>query len=282
MSIVIGFDDSPYGRDALALGLLTMGTREEPGAVVTVFPEDDRGLVVSAHDSEWVQQEQEVAQGKLQKARAFVGERSNVHYESVGPASVATSLHRYADRHAADLLVVGSSAGGRTGRLGFGNTVERLMYGAPCPVTVAPPGYHKRPAERIDVIAVAYDGTSEAGHALHLAVGMAEFSKAALRLVAVVSGRDESEMSARLKDVAESVSSHLSVTTEVITDSDVVDTLADLPDRHPELLVCGSRGYGPARQVLLGSVSRRVLRRAAYPVVVMPRGADSELSTASL
>jgi nucleotide-binding universal stress UspA family protein len=38
-----------------------------------------------------------------------------------------------------------------------------------------------------------------------------------------------------------------------------------------DLLVLGSRGRGPARSVLLGSVSTEVVREAACPVVVVAR-----------
>jgi nucleotide-binding universal stress UspA family protein len=37
------------------------------------------------------------------------------------------------------------------------------------------------------------------------------------------------------------------------------------------VMFCGSRGYGPARRVLLGGVSARLLRRARRPIVVVPR-----------
>ena len=52
----------------------------------------------------------------------------------------------------------------------------------------------------------------------------------------------------------------------------VVDALADLLPDDLDLLVCGSRGYGPARRVLLGGVSARLLRHARVPVLVVPRG----------
>ena len=42
-----------------------------------------------------------------------------------------------------------------------------------------------------------------------------------------------------------------------------------------DLLICGSRGYGPTRAVLLGGVSRRVSSEAHCPVIVLPRGAES-------
>jgi nucleotide-binding universal stress UspA family protein len=46
---------------------------------------------------------------------------------------------------------------------------------------------------------------------------------------------------------------------------------------HLDLLVCGSRGYGPMRAVLLGGVSRRVAAEARCPVIVLPRGVRASL-----
>lgn len=39
-----------------------------------------------------------------------------------------------------------------------------------------------------------------------------------------------------------------------------------------DILMLGSRAYGPLRHVLMGSVSARVMREAHCPVVVVPRG----------
>jgi nucleotide-binding universal stress UspA family protein len=44
-----------------------------------------------------------------------------------------------------------------------------------------------------------------------------------------------------------------------------------------DLLVCGSRGYGPRRAVLLGGVSRRVVAESACPVIVLARGVEFNL-----
>jgi uncharacterized membrane protein YgaE (UPF0421/DUF939 family) len=41
------------------------------------------------------------------------------------------------------------------------------------------------------------------------------------------------------------------------------------------LLVLGSRGYGPVRSVLLGSVATRVISSAACPVMVVPRASST-------
>jgi nucleotide-binding universal stress UspA family protein len=40
-----------------------------------------------------------------------------------------------------------------------------------------------------------------------------------------------------------------------------------------DLLVVGSRGYGPVRHALEGNVSGKVMREAASPVLVVPRSA---------
>jgi nucleotide-binding universal stress UspA family protein len=55
-----------------------------------------------------------------------------------------------------------------------------------------------------------------------------------------------------------------------------VDVLVDLSGRV-DLVVCGSRGYGPIQSVLLGGVSHRLLRESRAPVIVVPRGAAAAL-----
>jgi len=60
-----------------------------------------------------------------------------------------------------------------------------------------------------------------------------------------------------------------------LLEGNVVDTLATLDRRDADLLVCGSRAYGPLRRVLLGGVSSRLLRRSALPLLVVPRAGDA-------
>ena len=43
--------------------------------------------------------------------------------------------------------------------------------------------------------------------------------------------------------------------------------------QHVDLLVIGSRGYGPVRRVLLGSVSAYLAKHSSCPIVVTPRPA---------
>jgi nucleotide-binding universal stress UspA family protein len=50
--------------------------------------------------------------------------------------------------------------------------------------------------------------------------------------------------------------------------------------REVDMLVVGSRGYGPVRRTLLGSTSDRLVHDAACPVVVVPRDAVRHEHTA--
>jgi len=47
--------------------------------------------------------------------------------------------------------------------------------------------------------------------------------------------------------------------------------------RSVDLMLVGSRGYGPLRAVLAGGVSGRVIRGAHCPVIVVPRGVETPL-----
>jgi nucleotide-binding universal stress UspA family protein len=57
---------------------------------------------------------------------------------------------------------------------------------------------------------------------------------------------------------------------------DPADTLIRV-SQNLDLPLCGSRGYGPLRAVLLGGVSRRIAAEAHCPVMVLPRGVESPL-----
>ena len=46
-----------------------------------------------------------------------------------------------------------------------------------------------------------------------------------------------------------------------------------------DVMVVGSRGYGPLKAVLLGGVSGQLIRSAACPVIVVPRGAESTVGS---
>jgi len=57
-----------------------------------------------------------------------------------------------------------------------------------------------------------------------------------------------------------------------LIEGDAVPALTEEGEKGVDLLVLGSRGYGPLRRVLLGSVSSALVKSAPCPVLVVPRG----------
>jgi nucleotide-binding universal stress UspA family protein len=288
-TIVIGFDGTDSGEDALALGLvLARATRTVP--LVAVVHPQEYPIGVGRVDAEWVAYLHEQATQLLGRARRLTGEKRGAEFREVSAPSESRGLHELAEREQAELVVVGSSSRGPMGRTYPGSTGERLLQGSACPVAVAPRGLRESPPERLATVAVAFLDTPEAHHALDVAVALAERAGARLRLVSVVPrpaevylpviGRDaEAAFVASSREVFQAalakglarVAGRVEADAELL-EGGVVDTLATLDRRDADLLVCGSRSYGPLRRVLLGGVSSRLLRRSALPLVVVPRG----------
>jgi nucleotide-binding universal stress UspA family protein len=290
--IVIGFDGTDSGEDALALGLLLARATRTVPLVAVVHPQE-YPIGVGRVDAEWVAFMHERAEALLGRARRLVAGDAGAEFREVAAPSASRGLHDLAEQEEADLVVVGSSHRGPLGRTYPGSTGDRLLQGSASPVAVAPRGLRERPPPGLGTIAVAYLDTPEARWALDAAVELAERAGARLLLVSVmprpaevvvpVVGRDaEAAFVARtrelfqgaLDDALAAVGGRVEAAAELL-EGDVVDTLATLDRRDADLLVCGSRAYGPLRRVLLGGVSSRLLRRAALPLVVVPRGGEA-------
>jgi nucleotide-binding universal stress UspA family protein len=206
------------------------------------------------------------------------------------PMGVARALQRVIDAEHASLAVVGSTTRGVVGRVAPGTTAQRVINGCACPVVVVPHGHD--PPPRLSVIGVGFVPTPEGHRALRAAAAVAQMAGADLRVVTVVKpglGTDASAGPAR--DTVERSRAHVEATLtdaiaelthDVKADGEVmVDDPADAllsVSSNVDLLVMGSRGYGPGLAVLLGGVSRRLTMTARCPVLVMPRGSTSALA----
>jgi len=198
-------------------------------------------------------------------------------------ADVARELQRAVDDEHADLVVVGASRRGAIGRVAPGATAQRMINGCRRPVVVVPHGHD--PPTRLSTIGVAFVPTSEGRRALRVAAAIARIAGARLRVLTALKPTLGAGASAGpAKEAAESHRAELEtvvsaaigelgdgirIESEVLVD-DPAHALLGLTG-HLDLLVMGSRGYGPMRGVLVGSVSRRVTAMAACPVLVVPR-----------
>ncbi len=212
-----------------------------------------------------------------------------IEVSSIADVSASRALHELAETEAADLIVVGSTSRGRVGPTLPGATGERLLHGSPCPVAVAPLGYRDNAPERLARVGAAYRVDPDALRALDAAHTIARLAGAQLVVIGAYDGPSfecvrYGELGAGevVVNPRESAQADLDDVVERLADGVVVD--AQLVDGRPadvlteravdlDLLVMGSRAYGPLRHVLLGSVSHEVLLSCPSPVLVVPRGA---------
>ena len=81
---------------------------------------------------------------------------------------------------------------------------------------------------------------------------------------------DTASAQGALDDAIAKLPAGVDVTNEVVV-ARPADALAALSS-DVDLLVCGSRGYGPLRSVLLGGVTHQLIEKSSCPLLVVPRG----------
>jgi nucleotide-binding universal stress UspA family protein len=281
--VIVGYDGSPRSKDALALGRRLADVLGARLVLADVYPLLPIGGDAAAVYEYIVRQD---AEEVLRRAEAS----DAVERRAVPSHSTARGLSRLAEEENAILIVVGSSRHGDAGRTEPGGVARQLLHGAPCAVAVAPVGYAETASRPWRRILVGYIDTDDGAAALRAAVALVAATGAALRVVSVVAPvpgalatADAGEYLRLLKeerrralDKALATASHgVEVEAEVL-EGDPADVLRDRA-ADADLVVVGSRGYGRLRQVLLGSVSAKLLDGVPAPVIVLPRGADREL-----
>jgi len=290
-TIVVGYDGTDHGDDALALGRLLAGIADARLVVACAYPDDPLGESAAAHAV--TDDLRADAEAKLERARAWLGAGAEASLRAAAGASPSHVLHEVAEETGALAIVVGATHHGKALRLLAGSTPDAVLDHAPCPVAVAPNGYRDavHGAGGVRQVAIAFDGSPEARHALETAAAFARGADARLRVVTAVNSaaagvyppppldvvsyeevarivRDEAR--SRLDEAIEELGGGVRVEGAVL-DGDIVSMLLE-DARSDDLLFTGSRGKGPFRRVLVGSVSTHLLRDAACPVVVVPRG----------
>lgn len=283
--IVIGYDGSDRGRDAVALGRAVTELAAADGAddvrVALVYPP------VPGAGTEEEEARRRQAQRLVAGARTAWPELPADAVELVHGSSPAAGLHGLALERRADAIVVGASHRGPAGRVVPGSATEQTLHGAPCAVLVAPPGYAEQPSRLLRRIGVAYDGASEARSALALARQLARGREDVTLVVLAVADTtqpfaipaghpsDGGAVEAQADRRLEEANRELAGVAQVALVRRAGDPIRELLDAATELdlLVLGSRGHGPLRRLLLGSVSTHVVRAAACPLLLLPRGA---------
>ena len=280
-TIVVGADGHEGGSDALSLaGRLARMSGAELVAVRDLPYEFDRSRAGSPPFDKVAEED---ARSELEDEVAGVGLHARVRV--LADPSPARALHRVAEEEHADLIVVGSTHHGRAGRVLAGDHAAGTVHASPCAVAVAPRGFAGREWRAVTRIGVGFDGRPEGRQALALAVGLARECDAEIKVVSVIgSPVSEADAGAYHPDwleQARAAAEHDLETAlrELDADADTrvfagtaVDALTDF-SAHVDLLVVGSRGWGPVRRVIAGSTAAHLMREAHGPVLVLPRGA---------
>jgi nucleotide-binding universal stress UspA family protein len=290
--IIVGVDESERSLDAVALATrLARGSGAEL-VLVCAYPYDDapsRGATTG-----YERYLREDALATLARVADGLDGTVPVRTLAVARLSPARAVQETAVSERASLIVIGSSHRGAVGRVMAGTTAERLLHGAPCPVAVAPLGFRDGGGTGLATIAVGWDGSPESEAALSAAVALARGAGARLRVIEVldvmlvgtpalmtgpgyVPQPDDLEERARghLRERVEALPADVAAEPRLLMASPEAELARQ--SEEADLFVVGSRGYGPHRAVLLGSVSGRLVRDAVCPVIVVPRGIGAPL-----
>ena len=159
-----------------------------------------------------------------------------------------------------------------------------------------PLGYRARPLPSRPVVGCAYRSTEDGEASLAAAEDFALALSASLRVMQVVQPPaacyDSGELPLNFPELNASIYADTErklMERVARLDSGLASEATLQPGRPADMLiglsetvdilVMGSRGYGPLKAVLLGGVSGQVIRSAACPVVVVPRRAPAAVGT---
>lgn len=294
--LIIGYDGSDAGRDALALGrrlALATGAR-----ATVVFARSYAALMADVQDSGEDLAWNEAAHRILDEARDTLSDVPDVAYHAVAERSAAHALHSVAETAEAAVLVLGSTHRSGLARIAPGTTADQILHAAPCAVAVAPAGYAERAGARpIGLVGAAVDGGDESARVARLAANVARRAEATLRLITVVEhlstagpmhtgGLGFAGLADALRDVATqtleraaaAAGDGLRIERRVFEGDPAAELITQSADL--DLLVIGSRGFGPLRRIVPGSAGAKILRAAVCPVLVLPRATPEELDEA--
>jgi nucleotide-binding universal stress UspA family protein len=204
--------------------------------------------------------------------------RRPVETIAIAGTAPARVLHELADQRRPRAMVIGSSRGGGNCLVAPGSVGELLLHGGAAPVAIAPNSYVAAPGPTPD-IGVAYGVTPESDDAVRTAVYIAERASGRLRVIHVREPSPHHEMPERRprEHLGRALSGAKAEIVEL--DGDPAIALAGA-SRDLDLLIVGSRSYGPLGAVLLGAVTRRLVHAAECPLMVVPRTRDAALAVA--
>jgi nucleotide-binding universal stress UspA family protein len=279
-NVVVAIADRETGPDAIKLAK-RLGAETAQLTLGHVYAGDER--VWRGSNADYDASARARAAELLDAVRQATGVEARTRV--VGASSVGHGLHEIADSAGADLLVVGSSRRGLLGRVLLGDDTRDALNGAPCAIAIAPQGYAARGVHASE-IGVGYNGSVESQHALEVARALAKewavklsaFETVSLPSYMFAGGMalieeplDDLVAEARARLQALGVEGHAAYgrpSEELAVYSASLD-----------LLVVGSRDFGPIGRLVHGSTTQQLARLARCPLLVLTRAARTAALT---
>ncbi len=296
--MVVGADDSPGGRAALAWALRTAADRGALLEVVSAFSIDyywNDAYLLDPRRIDTARRETELRTRTLvdevRRDAADAGAPGVEDVEIVVLVVAGAAAEHLVDRSRnADVLVVGSRGRGAVAAALLGSVSLRCVMHAHCPVVVVheADGPARADGHRPTVV-VGVDGSPTARAALEVAAREARRRGARLQVVGAYQPPDtwsdvQAVTAIPADELRESVRSAISADVgEVLGDEGAPDRQAvdlDVVEGSPaevlirraaeaDLLVVGSRGQATLPGLVLGSVALRVVVGASCPVMLV-------------
>jgi nucleotide-binding universal stress UspA family protein len=282
--IAAGADGSDEGKDAVAVAAGLASLAGAGLSLVNVFPTtlfptagtDDRATLRKQADE------------SLRRDRDELAPDAIIH--SVADLSVSRALMHFAQKTHVEMIVIGSSPDAPPGRARIGRRGRQLLHDMPFALVLAPRGSRTRKFA-VGRVGVGDDGGPEATVARDVAIRLCRAASATLVIKSVIDNSfpilagaapealpeyeagweyERSQAESKLEQQA----AQLDVPTEISSVlGDPGRELRSLSD-DVDLIVVGSRRWGPIARIVTGGVGETLVADAGCPVMIVPRPSE--------
>jgi nucleotide-binding universal stress UspA family protein len=281
--VAAAVDPYPPGQDAAALGSAVAAATGADLMLLAIEP--DLPLIIPGLDFQRMRRETE---NMLKQTRSMWAPNARVVVDT--DISIARGIRRVMRHHYRQLLAVGSSRHGPLGEVSLARDTRQLLDHLGCPLAIAPRGLSESEV-KLRRIGVGFDGDAESEAALATAATIASGCGAQLIVRGVIDDRVPAlgwprlwgaavleawkevmdEEAEKLRNQIQTAVSELGLTAGVqVTRGRSAASLRELSG-EVDLLVIGSRRWGPMARLLLGGTGEALVHGAHCSLLVVPR-----------
>lgn len=297
--ILVAFDGSLHSKAALGWAMLLSGPAQAELAVIKVFEpillrEKNSDYEIGTRMAQMVEESKQADWKMLANVKEACERQgvAKVHADLL-EGHVASVLLDYARQSGADLIVAGTRGHGALDEMLVGSVTSTLVSLAEVPVLVVkdrevPPALHD--------ILVAYDGSKYAKAALAMAVDLAKLTGAgimavkvvdpltlssiysmaesgsATRMTAALEALNRSDLETLAEAKTSAAAAGVEIVTELLSGGGIADSINRAAvDQQAGLVIAGTLGHGLLGELLMGSVTRKLIALSTRPVLIVKK-----------